>query len=166
MYQDIFSYTCTYRYILFTKIRTRTYWYVQVQVYRGISWYITVQSGISLYIDIQSGTNTYIPVHTSLSKVHRCTYWYRLFCFLLHPPGWPARVLNICCCHCSVTRHTSSSTMVFTFLVLLPPPGHPLSWEGGVLAGAVMGWSAARPALPLHMLDPPTCCHPCDVTMM
>ena len=94
MYQDIFSYTCTYRYILFTKIRTRTYWYVPVQVYRGISWYMTVQSGISLYIDIQSGTNTYIPVHTSLGKVHGRTYWYILWLTDLFPAA-PARLARL-----------------------------------------------------------------------
>ena len=50
--------------------------------------------------------STYIPGHTCLQRDP-------MIRFLLHPPGWPAQKLLICCCH---WYDTSSSTIVYIVL--------------------------------------------------
>ena len=161
MLADIFAYIRTYQYIKrctnlktsshilvrtgtyflpkYVLVRTGMYKYRYIVVYRGTWQYKAVYLYTLIYRAVQTRTYQYIPLWARYMGVHTGTYCGWLICFLLHPPGWPARVLNICCCHCSVTRHTSSSTMVFTFLVLLPPPRHPLSWEGGGLGRGSRG---------------------------
>jgi hypothetical protein len=52
--------------------------------------------------------------------------------FLLHPPGWTARKLQICRCHWSHTRHTQvqAQSCLFTLLAFAPsPPAFP-GWGG------------------------------------
>jgi hypothetical protein len=126
---------------------------------------ITVYDGIWLFMTVYDVPGKYIQVYTIMNGAYGCLWTVNqgIFCFLLHPPGWPAWVLNICCCHCSVTRHTSSSTMVFTFLVLLPPPRQPLSWEGwGSWQGRL--WAGLLPTL--HCSCTCWILHPADIPVM
>ena len=104
----------------------------------------------------EGGTSKYILVHTLMNWFDFC--WTR-------PPGRPESwKLNICCCPCSVTRHTSSSTLVFTFFILLPPPRHPLSWE---VWGSLQGRSWAAGLLPaLHCSCTCWILHPAAIPVM
>ena len=131
-----------YSYVLVCTFHESTYQYIPVHACTGIrsTWrYKLVQHGTWRYIQVHTCISLYMSVWGLYKQVHTGSYFDELIWSLLDPPAWPAWKLNICCCPCSVTRHTSSSTMVFTFLVLLPPPGHPLSWEGGGLGRGSRG---------------------------
>ena len=116
IWNDIFTYTRIYEYIVYDGI----WWYMPVydgiyfwnKVYTVIYKYILLKQSIYRHIQCQNFDMKCLWIYITL---HTCTYFDPMIRFQLHPPGWPAWKLRICCGHCSDSRHSSSSTMVFNF---------------------------------------------------
>jgi hypothetical protein len=88
--------------------------------------------------------------------LYNLTYFDPMVRFQLPPPGWPALKLRICCGHCSNSRHSSSSTLVFNFSRFkFYPPGpvpacQPMSGAAATSTGAAAAVGAAQPRLRLQ----------------
>ena len=114
--QNMKRYTSIYEYIVYDGI----WWYMPVydgiyfwnKVYTIIYKYILLKQSIYRHIQCQNFDMKCLWIYITL---HTCTYFDPMIRFQLHPPGWPAWKLRICCGHCSDSRHSSSSTMVFNF---------------------------------------------------
>ena len=110
IWNDIFTYTRIYEYIVYDGI----WWYMPV--YDGISFWNKVYTVIYKYILLKQSIYRHIQCQNFDMKclwiyitLHTCTYFDPMIRFQLHPPGWPAWKLRICCGHCSDSRHSSSS---------------------------------------------------------
>ena len=117
---DIIAYTriCQnmkwYLYI-YSYIRVYRIWRYMV-VYACLWWYILLKQSIYRHIQCQNFDMKCLWIYITL---HTCTYFDPMIRFQLHPPGWPAWKLRICCGHCSDSRHSSSSTPIM-FIVRSP----------------------------------------------
>jgi hypothetical protein len=141
----------------------------------GISRYMTVYDCLWRYMTVYDVPGKYIQVYTIMNGVYGClwTVYQGIFLYIhvcnltnqfvscCTRPAGPPESCKSAAATSPLKTHSSSSTIVFTFCIFrLFRPAPPASLAGIGLAVAVVGGSAARPAL--HAQDHSPCSHPCS----